>query len=303
MARKEEKLRPYRVDYFDIDEMKDYDRALIRSQVVRAVTSTVAANSLTNEPGRIIIRAYRYYKKLGQSKRLVFKAVEDLFTSNKAVKVMEQVESYRKRKEIDAQFATYSDPLPAPAPDDNGHQTRFSDSSLYDEVCINCGATDASGKLDNPCPSAPKSGPDSPATKQVMTDYTGMFSHDAHEKTMETFVPSSPVPETVRGLGFPDAPVVPTKDAVFDHTIDLDAAAPVLHPAPSGDEIAIALEGTAEIVRQRAINDPMPGTPIFPPPDRIVGGEPLPLYMKLLIYGTFSALAIIIVLAILHGGK
>ena len=24
----------------------------------------------------------------------------------------------------------------------NGHVTRFSDSSLYDEVCVNCGATD-----------------------------------------------------------------------------------------------------------------------------------------------------------------
>ena len=34
-----------------------------------------------------------------------------------------------------------------------GHVTRFSDSSLYDEVCINCGATDAyGGRLDRKCP-------------------------------------------------------------------------------------------------------------------------------------------------------
>lgn len=36
----------------------------------------------------------------------------------------------------------------------NGHTTRFSDSSLYDEVCTKCGATDARGddRLEKPCP-------------------------------------------------------------------------------------------------------------------------------------------------------
>jgi hypothetical protein len=29
----------------------------------------------------------------------------------------------------------------------NGHITRFSDSSFYDEVCVNCGATDTSRDL------------------------------------------------------------------------------------------------------------------------------------------------------------
>ena len=40
--------------------------------------------------------------------------------------------------------------------ENNGHVTRFSDSSLYDEKCINCGATDAMGddRLDKPCPKA-----------------------------------------------------------------------------------------------------------------------------------------------------
>lgn len=34
------------------------------------------------------------------------------------------------------------------------HKTRFSDSSLYDEVCTLCGATDANGmaELNRPCP-------------------------------------------------------------------------------------------------------------------------------------------------------
>lgn len=35
-----------------------------------------------------------------------------------------------------------------------GHDTRFSDSSLYDEVCKNCGATDGhnDNRLQRPCP-------------------------------------------------------------------------------------------------------------------------------------------------------
>lgn len=53
------------------------------------------------------------------------------------------------------------DPNPAPAPsslgaDQFGHKVRFSDSSLYDEVCTLCGGTDAMGDatLLNPCAKA-----------------------------------------------------------------------------------------------------------------------------------------------------
>jgi len=40
--------------------------------------------------------------------------------------------------------------------DKYGHETRYSDSSLYDEVCVKCGATDAAGdkRLNEPCPKA-----------------------------------------------------------------------------------------------------------------------------------------------------
>jgi hypothetical protein len=149
--RKVDKLRPYRVDYFDIKEMKDNDVALVRSVVVRAVTAERAENLVqfnysasvkvgTPDNGRIIIRAYRYYKKLGTRKKDVYKAVEDLFSANKAIEVMEKVELYRDQKQL-------TDPAT-----NNGHTTRFSDSSLYDEVCTKCGATDTSGQLDQPCP-------------------------------------------------------------------------------------------------------------------------------------------------------
>lgn len=52
----------------------------------------------------------------------------------------------------------YTHPSPAApsevTPDSNGHRTRSSDSSFYDEVCTLCGATDGRGdnSLDRPCP-------------------------------------------------------------------------------------------------------------------------------------------------------
>src|SRR5271156_2561746 len=104
MARKENKLRPYRVDYFNIPEMKA-DRALVKSVVIRAVTAQQAKNGVLWDDttlsgngafveGRIIIRAYRYYKNTPANKE-VFKAVEDLFTTKKSIEVMEVVEKYR----------------------------------------------------------------------------------------------------------------------------------------------------------------------------------------------------------------
>src|SRR5277367_5217252 len=98
MARKEDKLRPYRVDYFDIEEMRENDLALIRSGIVRAVTSTEAVSRVLETrhtpENRVIIRSFRFYKNLTHKKD-VFKAVEDLFSANKAVTVMEAVEAYR----------------------------------------------------------------------------------------------------------------------------------------------------------------------------------------------------------------
>jgi len=209
MARKEDKLRPYRVDYFDIEEMRDNDLALIRSEIVRAVTSNEAISRVCETrhtpDNRVVIRSYRFYKNLVHKKD-VYKAIEDLFSANEAVKVMERVEAYR---------AKFNAPLAVPETGATSqHVTRMSDSSLYDEVCVNCGATDASGKLNQPCPSAlmtpvpqppvltleqAKTGPDSPATKAVVADMQGMIDHDAHEQAMDKFVPD--VPE---GKRFPD---------------------------------------------------------------------------------------------------
>ncbi len=192
-TRKEDKLRPYRVDYFDIEEMKENDLALVRSLVVRAVTADEAVYEVLCEhefstdypglsshpyPSLVIIRSYRYYKNLVHKKD-VYKPVEDLFTANKAVEVMEQVEAYRAKKAATPQPAVSAvDPTPV--------------------------APVLEIPAEAPAP-APTTGPDSPATKAVVADLQGMISHDAHEQAMDNFTPTD-VPE---GKRFPDPTNIP----------------------------------------------------------------------------------------------
>lgn len=97
------KLRPYRVDFFDIEEMQHPDKALVQSVIVRAVTATEAIDQIATDRSAnnkpldtiIIIRAYRFYGQLGAHKQDVYRAVEDLFTANKAVEAMRNVEAFR----------------------------------------------------------------------------------------------------------------------------------------------------------------------------------------------------------------
>jgi hypothetical protein len=65
------------------------------------------------------------------------------------------------------------------------HETRFSDSSLYDEVCINCGETDGDGPITGSC-----SGP-----------FTGRFqAHPPRNQRGSTAV--GQMPEGKRDLPF-----------------------------------------------------------------------------------------------------
>jgi len=107
--RKEQKLRPYRVDYFDVAEMKK-DRALVRSKVVRAVTADEAKLTVMGAldadgfvripiqvPDRYIIRAYRFYKTLSaEPVKKTYLPLDKLFSANRAVEVMTQIEEAKK---------------------------------------------------------------------------------------------------------------------------------------------------------------------------------------------------------------
>jgi hypothetical protein len=106
VARKEEKPRPYRVDYFDVAEMKK-DRALVRSTVVRAVTADVAKLTVMEAlgpdgfvripiqiPDRYIIRAYRFYKKLSaEPVKKTYLPLDKLFPAKRAAEIMTQIEN------------------------------------------------------------------------------------------------------------------------------------------------------------------------------------------------------------------
>jgi hypothetical protein len=164
------KKRPFRVDYFDTPEMIEGDMALVRSVVVRAVTIAQATNMvLWNDllasgmsggyvEGRYVIKAYRFYKTLGEQKKKVYKSIESLYGEKKALKIMDQIEAFRTK--------TTGTPL-VPVADNT-----------------------TAAKLDSPA-AVPISGPSSPATQAVLTDLAGMTTHDAHEQTMDTFQPET----------------------------------------------------------------------------------------------------------------
>lgn len=232
MARKVEKLRPYRVDYFDILEMKK-DRALVRSAVVRAVTAQAARDQVLHgigedappTPGvlgRIIIRSYRYYKNV--SAKETFKPVEDLFTVNKAIEVMEVVEKFR---------AVLVTPAPTPVP---------------------CGTSEIAGANDYVDPDKP-AGILEPA-RQIDLDAAAPIIHPA------------PTAVEIPNYTFPDYPVVPTQPAVFDDHV---------------------LTSTGE------------GSPTWnPPPANVPFPGPTPLWLKLIAFGSIAFIVVSIVLVILH---
>jgi hypothetical protein len=110
--RKDDKSRPYRVDFFNWDEMQK-DMALVRSVVLRTCTAKEAKGIVMGGPipannkvlskisyaghsWRSIIRAYRFYRKLADEPvRKTYVAVENLFPGKKAVDVMEYIAAHK----------------------------------------------------------------------------------------------------------------------------------------------------------------------------------------------------------------
>jgi len=201
--RKEDKLRPYRVDYFNIDEMEEIDQALVRSIVVRACTAAEAAGKVITDNETlpiVLIRSHRFYGKLGAHKKGVYKAVEDLFNAKQALIVMGEVEKYRA-----------SQALPAVG-------TVINLSVVPQPIVLG----------------ARETGPTSPATVAVVADLNGMLTHDAHEQTMDTFVPNSVRSWEADGKRFPD----PTNAQPVEPLIEPDEAVgsqfrPPMSPTPS----------------------------------------------------------------------
>lgn len=204
------KKRPFRVDYFDATEMTEGDLALVRSVVVRAVTIQQATNMvLWNDlecsgngdyvEGRYVIKAYRFYKKLGEQKKKVYRSIESLYGEKKALKIMDQIEAFRVK--------TTGTPL-VPVADNT-----------------------TAAKLDSPA-AVPLSGPSSPATQAVLTDLAGMTAHDAHEQTVDTFAATQGTPAQVAKVAELDS--APPSTDIGD---DIASALTEPLPAPTAVEV------------------------------------------------------------------
>ena len=97
MSRKKEKLRPYRVDYIDFEEMRG-NEVLMHSVIHRAVTALQARSAVAYEGGRIhsdrfILRAYRFYSSPPNGSWV---AILDWFHPKKALEIMELSKAYRQ---------------------------------------------------------------------------------------------------------------------------------------------------------------------------------------------------------------
>jgi hypothetical protein len=303
LARKENKLRPYRVDYFDIPEMQK-DRALVKSVVIRAVTAQQAKNGvLWDDPtlsgngafteGRIIIRAYRFYKNTPASKE-VLKPVEDLFTVNKAIEVMEVVEKYR-RLIIDEQFKAAAgnfpaDPLadvkvidpgpnawsgglkiPIPQPTCPYGYTKEDEAAgtMTAHVCAIHEKRDAYPPLPTTDPAAVES------TLKVAAEVAACDHGNATNAPVETCnhgEPSCGTPEIAAANDYADPDVI--------------------YPAPTAVEVPDYVLSTT---------DPGPQWKDVPPANEPFPG-PMSLWAKLALFGVVGFFAVIIVIAILTCG-
>ena len=216
-TRKEDKLRPYRVDYFDVAEMQK-DRVLVRSKVVRAVDANIAkltametlnadgsVNLSIPIPHRYIIRAYRFYKKLSAEPiKKTYLPLDKLVSSKRAIEIMTDIEDIKKKPIIIIRpedlmpatvVTTVIDPTTLP-PD---HPDHVCTDKCYDIVPLNEA---------NEAKFFPKVGDPQPATVFVPE-----WGPDTDTSNVAAGQPSP--------LTFPDKPLVPTKDAVFDNGSEL----------------------------------------------------------------------------------
>src|SRR5208282_1996427 len=217
-TRKEEKPRPYRVDYFLHDEMLK-DKALVRSKIVRAVTAKEASDDLASilpiSAGELtVIRSYRFYKTLSaEPKKKTYIEIDKLLSAEDAIEVMTTIENRKVPIVI----------RPEDLPQD--HPDHVCTDKCYDIVPLNSKYAKKAGVTLEDCMAVvdskfvfltarkdgeaneakffPKFGDPQPATVFVPE-----WGPDADTSNVAAGQPS---PYT-----FPDKPLVPTKDAVFD---------------------------------------------------------------------------------------
>jgi hypothetical protein len=82
MPRKTDKLRPYRVDYFEHQETVD-GKVLLRAAIIRAAEAGAAKEQMTRS-GRTVTRAYRFYRSVPGPKRVTIALPQTEFATKSA---------------------------------------------------------------------------------------------------------------------------------------------------------------------------------------------------------------------------
>jgi len=183
------------------------DKALVRSKVIRAVTAGQATDDLASilplSAGELtVIRAYRFYKKLSaEPVRKTYIAIDKLLSAKEAIAVMTAIENRHVPIVI----------RPEDLPQD--HPDHVCTDKCYDIVPLN-EANEAKffPKFGDPQPATvfvPEWGPNTSVTIKEVPTSGERLPADAFDTSNVAAGQPSP-------YFFPDRPLVPTKDAVFD---------------------------------------------------------------------------------------
>jgi hypothetical protein len=203
-SRKENKLRPYRVDYFLHQEMLK-DKCLVRSKIVRAVTAKEASDDLASilpiSDGELtIIKSARFYKTLSaEPKKKTYIPIDKLLSAKAAIEVMTEIEN-RKVPIVIRPEDLGIKPKIDPTTLSQDHPDHVCTDKCYDIVPLNdAKAIEAvRNLLADPNPDRNyKYGDPQPATV-LDTDTSNVAA-------------GQPSPYV-----FPNKPLTPTKDATFD---------------------------------------------------------------------------------------
>jgi hypothetical protein len=233
MPRKEDKKRPYRVDYIRRNEVKGR-KAFVHSVIIRTTTAVdaklllIAEAKLYENDDIEIIRSRRYYKKLGKTP--VEASLSRLFGPKRTASILRDIERDKNRASATPGYDSLDD-----------DKSQAGTTVTADEISGKNALEKALKDYRKQYEAGLTVGGPSPTSDvaEYHTTQKPPVTLPEHSGAVlkQTFSFSAPQPDTVRGLGFPDHPVVPTKDAVFDHQIDLDKAAPILHPAPEEPKV------------------------------------------------------------------
>lgn len=212
------KIRPYRIDYFDLDQVQG-DRTPVNSMLIQAPTSAeareMALTFIYPEDHRFIVRAYRFYKKLPKQSETLF-AIEDLFTGAKAVEVMERIEKSLANK-VALNFTNVQVPLLTPPPPPPFNVETVPPASVLSFATPPPAELQVPTEKFPPMPKdlfisypaanlglrsldsadAPTTGPDSPATRAVIADLKDEFA--TTESASEWY---SKTDRTINMMGF-----------------------------------------------------------------------------------------------------